>query len=223
MATLDVAVARLRHLWPGARIGVLTSEVENLLRHCPDVTPLPARGRYALFGSLARRRLSGRRLPAPLARARGEWALRTTSDADVATLAAELRSADLFVVSGRGGLTDAFAEDALQVLDLLELAMDLAVPAVLFGQGVGPVVDAGLRRRMAEVLPRAALVALREGELAPGLLTDLGVPPARLRITGDDALACVVGVPSREASVLGVNLRRSDRATRRTTASSTPA
>jgi polysaccharide pyruvyl transferase WcaK-like protein len=43
-----------------------------------------------------------------------------------------------FVVAGMGGLTSAFPDYTVMMLDTLALAQALKVPTVLFGQGIGP-------------------------------------------------------------------------------------
>ena len=86
----------------------------------------------------------------------------------------------------------------------------MGVPVALLSQGIGPMEDSALRRRAAEVLPRSALIAVREGLEGPQLLAELGVPPSRVAVTGDDALALVVDAPVVAGEALGVNVRRSD-------------
>ncbi len=177
VAMLQVCVTRLREAWPTARVHVVTEAPERLHAYCPVATPVPARGRYALLES-------GRR-PGGIRR---RWLRR---DPDVRTYLEALESADLFVMSGRGGLTDAFPEESVAMLEELALALDAGRPTALMGQGVGPLTDAAARRRAAEVLPEVDLLALREGTAGPGLLAELGVSDERVVLTGDDTLALV--------------------------------
>jgi polysaccharide pyruvyl transferase WcaK-like protein len=192
---LQVCVQRLRERWPRARIAVVTEAPALLERHCPGTVPVPAAGRYAWLrqpratGSPTPERRLARRLPIPAARAllRVEARRRGRRGSELATFVGELLAADLFLLSGRGGLTDAFADESVAVLEELALATAAGVPTALLGQGIGPLGD-DLRRRAASVLPAIGLIGLREGVNAPRLLMQLGVPSARVAVTGDDAI-----------------------------------
>jgi colanic acid/amylovoran biosynthesis protein len=79
----------------------------------------------------------------------------------------------------------------------------------MMGQGVGPMTDAGVLRRAREVLPSVDLIGLRERVSGVPLLRELGVPPARMLVTGDDALELALDRPVAPADdILGLNLRR---------------
>jgi polysaccharide pyruvyl transferase WcaK-like protein len=177
VAMLQVSVARLREAMPSARVEVITEAPELLRHYCRDVTPVPARGRYGLLAN---------------GRPGGRWGRRALRrDPDVAEYLDALEAADLFLMSGRGGLTDAFPEESSAMLEELALAIRMGKPTALMGQGVGPLTDEGHLRRAAEVLPEVDLFAVREGTAAPGLLGGLGVPAERVAVTGDDAIALV--------------------------------
>lgn len=120
-----------------------------------------------------------------------------------------LAEADLFLVAGRGGLTDAQADEALALLAEIELALDAGTPVALMGQGVGPVHEPVLVSRAWEVLPRVAAIAVREGFLAVGLLEALGVPADRVTVTGDDSLelARAVAPEPGAGEAIGLNVR----------------
>ncbi len=218
LAMLQVAIARLRSHWGSARIAVLSSSPDRLATHCPGVESLPAAGRYDWLraGTAADRLLSrprarvGGRVVATAVRSRA--LARRERDDDVQTLVRALRSADAFVLAGRGGTTDAFLADSLQTLALAGAAAALGIPAAAFGQGIGPIHDPGLARRAGAVLPRLALIGVREGALAPLELGRAGVASERIRVTGDDALALALppgGEPARGDAV-GVGLRTPD-------------
>ncbi|HKP90455.1 MAG TPA: polysaccharide pyruvyl transferase family protein, partial [Thermoleophilaceae bacterium] len=213
-AMLQVAVRRLREAWPGASIGVITADPEGLSRHVPGTEAVPAAGRYEVIDDAS---------PLPSRRDR-VLAAATTVDSDAA--AAEralgiplgepargylsaLAGADLLVVSGRGGVCDAFHHESVSLLDEIEAAADLGVPVAMMGQGLGPIEHPFLRARAREVLPKVALLALREGRASLPLARALGVSDERLVVTGDDALELVVelGARDRAAGGLGVNLR----------------
>jgi colanic acid/amylovoran biosynthesis protein len=216
-AMLQTAIDRLRAAWPAATIGVITANATALAARFPGVEPIPAAGRYELIDR-------GPPLPARrdrvLAAARAIGAGRGAAEAelgaplsdDAARYLATLAAADLFVVSGRGGVCDAFHHESMHLLDEIEAASDIGLPVAMMGQGLGPVEHDLLRKRASEVLPRVDLLALREGRAAPGLARSLGVPDERVVVTGDDALELTLdgGGTRRAGSGIGVNLRVAD-------------
>lgn len=236
LAMLQAAIERLRGLWPQASLDVVTSAPSALRLHCPGVRPIPLAGRIAFvsdrfFGRADRLlppRVSGtlaaaeqhlrRRWPAVLASIIGSkraLALRPDYAAPCAYVDA-LHRADLVLVTGAGIFTDAFADNALGVMATLELAAERKIATAVLGQGFGPVADDALRRRMACVLPRVDLIALREKREGVRLLESIGVSRDRICITGDDAIEMAnrrtpaemgrgIGVNIRMASFAGVN------------------
>ena len=116
------------------------------------------------------------------------------------------------MASGGGYLTDTWWWHASGVLSLLALAQRLGKPTAMFGQGIGPMERRLLRAQSRAVLPGLILLGLREERTGLPLAHSLGVAPAALMLTGDDALeqgshpgAAAVGHPA--GQVLGVNLR----------------
>ena len=226
VAMLQAAVARLAARFPGREVRVPTSAPERLARFCPEASPLPAEGLRALTGlgylpfrhRLPRRLASGAaRIEARLRGRRPEWldglALRRgepgspEAGAAAAILAALDRSV-LFVAAGGGYLTDAFPDKAWSALTLLRRAQRRGIPTALVSQGIGPLEEPGLRALAARVLAKAEWIALREGRSGPALLARLGVDPARVVVTGDDAVeAARVSRRAGESGGLGVNLR----------------
>jgi polysaccharide pyruvyl transferase WcaK-like protein len=202
VAMLQVCVDRLRVLWPDVDVRVLTAAPERLAQLCPGVTSVDAAGRYGLLArppvALGPRRLARTRL-ALLGRRR---------EVAVAAYARELLAADLLVLSGRGGLTDAFGDESREVLQELDLASAIGLPTALLGQGVGPLEDRELRERAARVLPSVRLFALREGDRGPALLAAAGVDAAKIVVTGDDAVELASGPRAKTTPPrLGLNLR----------------
>lgn len=208
VAMLQVCVERLRETWPGARIDVLTTAPELLAELCPGVTPLPATGRYELTAG------GGPALPRPrwLARAALARAGRRERREPAARMFADaLLAADLFLLSGRGGLTDAFLDETDAVLTELEIAASIGLRTALLGQGIGPIEDRRALARMAAALPEATVLSLREGRTAPDLLASLGVPRERVAVTGDDAIELAFrDRPERLGEALGLNVRVAD-------------
>jgi colanic acid/amylovoran biosynthesis protein len=228
VAMLQAAILRLRELWPGASIAAVTNSPAALASHCPGVKPVPQAGRIAfrsdrwlgraerLLPPRLRDRFNAfhdrirRRWPATLAAIIGGKrmvALRRDCFAPL-TYVQAVKRADLVIASGAGVFTDAFAENANGVLDTLEFAADCGVPTAAFGQGLGPVSGGALRRRMSEVLPRLALIALRERAEGLRLLDAIGVRPERVFVTGDDALEMANhGKRAEMGNALGINVR----------------
>lgn len=122
--------------------------------------------------------------------------------------AAAVREASLLVVLGGGYITDSDAAQTHRVVSLIEYACDHGIPVAMVGQGIGPLEDPELRRRVAEVLPRADLIALRERRRGPEILERMGVSPVRTAVTGDDAVELAYSVRSdRLGTDLGICLR----------------
>ena len=233
LAMLTVAVSRLRELFPFASIRVITNAPECVARHCGTVETIPVRGRRLLLKECllgpGRRWLPGA-VAGPWDRFEGRLRLRRPGlfdaslrmksalgrgkVADAGAFLSAIDDADLVVVNGAGIITDAFEESALGILATLELASRRGVPTALFGQGLGPIAGAELRRRAAEVLPLATLIGVRESRSAVPLLTSLGVNPARVRVTGDDAIELAFAAHQRRSASnhprpakVGINVR----------------
>ncbi len=227
VAMLQICVRRLRELWPGSQIEVMTEAPSLLARYCPDADPLPASGRYLWLRQVGDESRNGPRgvLPRGLAVRQGPAARLASralvrSDAwrrgrgapELTAFVRSLLAADLFVMSGRGGVTDAFRSESLAMLAELGTAVAVGIPAVMLGQGFGPIGDRAIWQRARTALPRLALVAAREGRAAPALLAALGVPPARTAVTGDDAIELAYGLrrPSLTQPMIGLSLRVAD-------------
>lgn len=233
LAMLTVSVARLRALWPAATIRVLTAAPHLVVRHCGDVETVPVEGRREFLDEHLLGR-ADRWLPAP-AWHRWEDSLRFARPhvfSASASLKRRLRgrtgedrtsaleqfvgaiaAADLVIVSGAGILNDSFPDHALGILATIDLAVRQGIPAALVGQGMGPLESIALRRRAAEVLPRASLIAVRDAGASVKVLQSLGVDSSRVTVTGDDAIELALArvrqrPPARSASqAIGVNLR----------------
>ena len=208
VAMLQAGVERLRHLWPRASIAALTNAPHALAFYCPGVYAVPLVGRVRFLGDQFLGR-AARFAPGVLRHQleRFERRLRHDRPATLSNLIAvkhalarrrdyeaprayvrALQRADLVIATGAGVFADPFVENATGVLATLEDAQRLNKPTALMGQRIGPLTDDALKRRMAEVLPRVDLIAIRERRESAPLLASIGVPSDRIAVTGDDAL-----------------------------------
>ncbi len=228
VAMLQVAVSKLRQLWPDALIEVITDSPALLAHYCPGSHPVPAAGRYlwcrdrnlfrvfGLSGADGIDKLSlklwnhiRRRRP-ELARALIGINARCRK-VDVSQMDVFLRSlcaCDLLVVSGGGDINDFFAGFAMTLLDVLEMSVRQKIPTVMFSQGIGPVNDPKLFTRASSVLKEVDMIAVREQRQSPWILKAMGVDRDRIVVTGDDAIA--LAYQKRKDQLghrIGVNLR----------------
>jgi polysaccharide pyruvyl transferase WcaK-like protein len=226
MAMMQVAIERLAALWPEAIIQVLTDDPERLNDLCPRALPLSSAGRRLwLADNFLPRWLEARtspelrsfiRLQSPelvkflwrckfkLGRSPDRWRALTAFTTVVA-------KADAVIVTGMGGITDAFPEYAHDLLTTLALALYYGKPVVLVGQGIGPLETPGLRELASQVLRRADLIALREDVTAGPLLKSLGIPMNKTVTTGDDAIEIAYRARSAVLGTgFGINIRASD-------------
>jgi polysaccharide pyruvyl transferase WcaK-like protein len=220
-AMTQVAMSRLRSMWPEAKIRVLTSHPELLPSYSPKVSPLINTGRLLWLGEnlfplpLGRKRCKSWsrslsiRQPGIARRVRDlRYGRRGPHDGQlVEEFLTVARNASVFVVAGMGGLTSAFHGYTVMMLDTLFLLQALKVPTVLFGQGVGPF-DDNLSEKAAAVLRNVDYIALREGRHGPALLRAWGVPEERWSVTGDDAVELALQHRRQQMGrAIGVNLR----------------
>jgi len=126
-----------------------------------------------------------------------------------AAIMGALQSADLFVFSGAGMITDAFAWDAIQSLETLHLAKRLGARTAILGHMLGPVENQELKRVCKRVLPQVDLISVRERLTSLPFLSECGIPPEDVRVTGDDALEVICKTPVEPSSrnALGINVR----------------
>ena len=217
LAMLQAAVQRLKTLWPGARVRVLTRAPGALKAQCPDVEPAPLRGakRWLRVGALPQwffphvRPERRRHFPISVNRLwrLGGWLY--PPDCRLARQFAEaLFNSDLLALSGCGLMTDVFEYAALRVLDVFATAIQCDIPTVMLGQGFGPIRSARLRNRALEVLPRVNAIFIRDPYASRSLLEQLGVPEGKIFVTGDDAIGPAFhNHRAGRRTHLGVNLR----------------
>jgi colanic acid/amylovoran biosynthesis protein len=228
VAMLQVAVARLRALWPWDRLCVFTSDPAALLRYCPGVAPilLPDEPAWCTDRYLGGRlhswlsdRWSDRLLDLHRAvscrtpRLRGSLiALRAafTGD-DLRTYLAfsdAIGTSRLLVTSGAGGVADHFRDYSNLVLLALQTARARGIPTAMMSHGFGPLTLPDLRAKAAAILPAVDAIAVRETRASVPLLASLGVSADRVMETGDDAIALAYEArPASLGSGVGINLR----------------
>jgi colanic acid/amylovoran biosynthesis protein len=210
VAMLQSCVIRLRQLWPDAEIMVLCHAPERLASYCPGTIAI---GRtYADLPFV-------RRLPRrPRLASEQAWKMVVPYFSDrlrtgharpghPRTAIQAVRAADLVVASGGGYVTDTWWWHAAGVLSLLSLAQRLGKPTALFGQGVGPIGQRALRMQARVVLPRLAVLGLRESRIGRDLALALGTPPGAVTVTGDDALELIPGTSAPDGQGLGISMR----------------
>ena len=225
IAMLRTAVSQLRSLWPNACTQVLTND-DKLQSVCPGVIPLSSRGRqlwlnndYLPFRVQARvpaefpvwLRHQAPVLVELLWRYKLRRHFQSVGTTDLKEFVSAIRRADLVIVTGMGGITDAFPEYAMDLLETLGLAIGRRKYVAMVSQGFGPIRSAVLTKTAKAILPKINFIALREELNSRPLLELLGVAPQRLMTTGDDAIEIAYRMRSeRLGSGLGVNLRSSN-------------
>ncbi|HSL43691.1 MAG TPA: polysaccharide pyruvyl transferase family protein [Anaerolineales bacterium] len=228
-AMLQIAVKRLKALFPDSAIKVFTRDPQALKFYCPDAIPISAprrlEGRYTLapvYKYLEQDRITRylcsfvrifrHRVPA-MAKYVIEHLLKESEhlSEELQRYLRAVAEADLVVVSGMGGITDNFLLYAHGLMDTLGLAIYFGVPTAMLGQGIGPIKNPQLISRSTEIFPYVRLFSLREGRAGPSLLKSLGVSPERILVTGDDAIEVAYRLRSETlGNGLGVNLRAAD-------------
>jgi polysaccharide pyruvyl transferase WcaK-like protein len=210
VAMLQSCVIRLRQLWPGAEIMVVSHAPERLACYCPDAAAI---GRTYADRPFARFLPRGPRLASEQA-----WkmtapyfsnrlGLRHIRLGRPRTAVQAVHAADLVVASGGGYITDSWWWHAAGVLSLLSLAQRLGKPTAMFGQGIGPIRQRVLRAQARAVLPRLAVLGLREEQIGRDLALSFGARPGAVLVTGDDALELIAGTSAPDGRALGVNVR----------------
>jgi len=225
-AMLETAYRRLRALWPQAEIGVFTLAPGEVRSKLPGAVPLSPEGRgqcfdLKLFGRLSKPGfpLSGmfrgfenaafRHLPLVQGLA-AQTKMRARGQRNCAEIISTVQSADLFVFSGAGMITDAFASEAMECLELMQLAKRFGARTAILGHMLGPVEDPALKAVCRRVLPGVDLITVRERVTSLPFLAECGVR-GQARVTGDETLEFLLenaAVPSAR-NALGVNVRAS--------------
>jgi colanic acid/amylovoran biosynthesis protein len=228
VAMLQVAVARLRTLWPDEELRIFTSDAEALARHCPGVTPvmlpdhpgwctdrylggrlhtwLPERLSDRLADAVVRTACRAPSLREHLLRVRST--MRRVDRRSLRAFIDTIARARLLVVGGAGGVADHFGDYANLVLLALQCARRRGIPTAIMSHGFGPLTTPHLRAKAAAVLPAVDAIALREARSSRPLLISLGVGLDRVVTTGDDAIELAYDErPAALGCAVGINLR----------------
>lgn len=216
VAMLEGCVERLRQLWPAAEIMVIAHVPDRLACYCPGTIPIGRNFADRPFAQLLPRKLrlgseQAWKIAEPYLA--GRFALGRIPRGQPSTAIAAVYAADVVVASGGGYVTDTWRWHGAGVLSLLSLAQRLGKPTAMFGQGLGPIRQRALLAQARSVLPRLAVLGLREGALGPDLALSLGTPASTIAVTGDDALELIAGMTGAFPTVsppgraLGVNVR----------------
>lgn len=226
-AMLEVAYGRLRAIWPQAEIHVLTVAPDILRRNLPGAIPLSPKGRtecfdIRLFGRFSKpeypfwKMFGGleewafRHVPA-VAALGASTKLRVRGREAAARVISGIRSTDLFVFSGAGMITDAFADEARESLELLHLAKRFGARTAILGHMFGPVNKPELKAVCQRVLPEVDLISVRERLTSLPFLAACGVRIERVRVAGDETLELILEsqVTPQSRNALGINVRAS--------------
>lgn len=210
-----VTIERLRELWPEIIFEIITAQSDQMAHYIPDAKCLIAGEDPRQQQRLSLKNLLRKWLPS---RARRNLVLLQNSFSKRRSFgqakksnnkfSAAINQADAVIMSGAGVITDAFLGPALERLNLLEEAIHAGKTTAIFGQAIGPIEQPHLMKRVKAVLPKINLVCLREQYNSLPLLTQCGIEPSRIIVTGDDAIEMAY---SRRVDTLGhhigVNLR----------------
>ncbi len=230
VSMLQVAVSRLRRIWPSASLEVLTGCPANLALFCPDAKPVPRAGRDLWIGDNAIIGGFDRLLPratsvglSGLSRALRlrcpagfrllmylRLAIRDRGNVspDVNAFLEAMEHADLFVVCGSGGFTDDTRDWNISTLNTVEEAVQRNIPVVMFGQGLGPLNDRDILKRARKVLPKVSLLTLRGSRGGSVVAQSLGLSSSQILTTGDEAVEIAYETRKKEPGrAVGINLR----------------
>lgn len=226
LAMLQVSLARLHALWPGAELRVLSMDPSDLQRQCPRATPVLfchewltdqfLLGRFAKWlPGVAVHGLI--RAQTRIWNARPNWmggmigfrmSCSRTGGGGFRSFLRALRTSDVVVACGSGGLGDGHAAYSTTLLGCLALSRSYVRATAMFSHGFVPLSERNLRRRALRELPGVDIIALREDRIGPALLRGLGLPAGREVVTGDDAIELAQGVAAADLGAdLGINLR----------------
>jgi len=171
-AMAEIAIERLKVLWPQARFSVMTRVPAFSKKLCPVAKAISFNG--CKFWTQRQSGSWKRWFPPRSLRARN--------------FASALLESDLVVLAGSGILTDAFEATSLRILATLRAAVDQGIPTAILGQGIGPITRPRLLAAAMGVFPLIDSVLVREAGASLSLVREWKVPDERISVTGDDAV-----------------------------------
>lgn len=218
------AIERLRDFWSLAHISATTEDAKRLAYFCPSVAAVSALSRRRFFSE----NVFGKRLHeilpgvlsekiinlSPVLRRRYPNLInsignrRQSSNTAGADFWTTLKTSNLVVISGAGNLNDEFETHARTILETIDLAVNLKIPVVMLGQGIGPIKSPQLAEKASRVLPKVDLIAVRESRRSIEILQNFNVAPQKILVTGDDAVETVYKARKNETGkFIGLNFR----------------
>lgn len=178
-AMLESNLCAFRRLIPGVAFTVVSRDPAWVAARYGVNAVAPFGFPRDISACAERRALLDRLLADAASHARGNATTNATSDA--------VARADGLVVSGGGNLSASWPDLLYERAALLHLARNFGKPSVVLGQTIGPNLGGDEHRLLAETLPSARFVGVRELPSAV-LALELGVPPERIWYQSDDAL-----------------------------------
>lgn len=226
LAMLQIAVSRLRELFPTALIEVFTGAPHKFVSFCPEANPIDFAGQNIWFSPLIKIPSQSNSASTNKYLSNFEWNMRVRYSSllkalfhlkskpfrrDISSLDSFLEaiySADLVVSTGGGYITDTFEEKTITSLGILGLAGQLGTPTIMLGQGIGPLKKPALLTKAQQVLPTIRQITLREKRTGLPILNSLGISKNRITVTGDDAIELAYKARNTKLGHgIGVNLR----------------
>jgi polysaccharide pyruvyl transferase WcaK-like protein len=123
---------------------------------------------------------------------------------DEAAAIAAVRASDALVITGAGNLSSLWPQHIHERLALVRAATEAGIPIVVSGQTIGPHLTPEHANLVRELLGLASLVSVRETD-SLHLCLDLGIDPALLTATVDDASFLVDTAADADAAAEAAN------------------
>lgn len=235
IAMLQVAVMRLKALWPSAKVFVITSDKEKLSFYIPNVIPIDLKqkrawlSKYNIIGGIhhffpkkLKNWLSSQeqllRIFWPsfsLHILSWRFGKDSTKYLSAVSFVDKINEADLVVATGGGYVNDTFSDHSTQLFEVLLLAQKLGIPTAMLGQGLGPISNKLLLQQFKRVLLNLDLISMREGKYSPEVFNssikkNSQVMPKSIT-TGDDAIEIAFKLrPEILGMELGLNIRNTN-------------
>lgn len=208
LAIIKTCLERIERLFPYARIYASTENPALLNKMFPRILPISARvisfwieKSYQKNNTFHYRKKNITPLRNPV-----RVIQRIISGQDIKVFNRVFLSADLVVATGGGYLNDLFAQQAYDVLEIIDLANNQRKYTAIFSQGIGPINNRTLENKLMSVLPKVGLICVRDDKYSPVLLSKYRVNRDKILFTGDDGLLQSIGKDTNGEGV-GFNTR----------------